>query len=119
MNQSSTLGRMRASLDAKLTGSFSTYALSIASDGYGGQTQTYTLRESGIEGHLEMPAKGREQEVAAKLTTEQVYVLHLPSGTTVNPTDRVSDGSVTYEVLAVDAPTTMEPMRGAFVVRVQ
>lgn len=119
MNQTTTLARMRDSLEAKLTGSFSIYALSLASDGYGGQPQTYSLRESGVSGHLEMPAKGREADVAAKLTSEQVFVLHLPSGTTVQPTDRVSDGSVTYEVLAVDAPTTLEPMRGVFVVRVQ
>ena len=77
--------------------------LSVTStpDGYGGQTDTWSIMTANVACRVS-PVRG--QEIQAGVAQEMFYrfIVTLPVGTVVNHADRIRVGTQDYDVVSVD-----------------
>lgn len=107
---------MRHTVETYLPGTAVISTATSASDGQGGQLQTWTA--SGTVDARLSPISGGEAELASRLSERNSYVLTLPWETAIDTDDRVAYDSATYEVIHVGDRTPWELSRRVLVVEV-
>lgn len=90
---------MRTVAEQALPGTAVIQSGTLASDGGGGWTETFTA--SGTVSCRVAPVTGVENEVGDRVAAESQYVITLPAETTVETDDRIVVAGVTYNVTAV------------------
>lgn len=101
-----------------LSGTCQIRTVTLSADGYGGQSESVSDGSS-IRCHLDVWTSDRteQEQMFGLLQGRQGGRLHLPSGTSVSPSDRIVHQGITWEVLAIEAPSGLEPIRSIIVGR--
>lgn len=81
---------------------------SRASDGQGGWVDTFASAGTVAVYLTPMRQQPTEGIVAERLQGRVGYYAYVPAGTDVRATDRLSINSISYEVLGVQAPATLQ-----------
>lgn len=111
--------RLRDQVERSMSTTVVIQRLTTASDGEGGQTQTWNTLSTTI-GRIggadqRLPS---EQVEAGQLTGIQQWIVALPAGTDVALSDRLVAQGITYQVVGLQAPMTYEIERRVIGVRV-
>lgn len=77
----------------------------------GGAGESLNVFAADVPCHKEPAREGIEEIVAGQLRGRQAFMLHIPSGQSILRSDVVDISGVRFEVLAVMAPNTLEPIR--------
>jgi SPP1 family predicted phage head-tail adaptor len=107
---------MRAEQTKALPSTCTIVRRSVAADGLGGQTETWTTLASGVACRL-APMSYRERVAAQQFGGDETWHLTLPYGQDVTAADRVIYGGVTYEVKAVESGGAWESAKRLLVGR--
>lgn len=113
--QQEEFDRLRERLGARLIEIVTVLRPVRTADGSGGQSEVYNSIGT-TTGFIEPLAPGEEAPLADVLVGRQGYRLHVTAEADVKEQDRVSVGGITYEVLAILAPFSGEPVRPVIVV---
>lgn len=105
---SGMLTLMQDQLEQMLTGSATRSRYTLASDGMGGQSVSSTAVLA-LDCFLE-PVGGDETVIGDRIMAVGEFILHVPAGSDIVPSDRVTVGSVDYEIVCVDVITS-EPIK--------
>lgn len=111
---------MRATLEQSLPDSCVIERRTLASDGQGGGSETWTALGT-VSCRLSPEKRSGEEEYvrADSMAEERNRILTVPHGTAIEGRDRVTTGGATYEVSSVDAPMSWEIDRRVDVVEVK
>lgn len=109
--------RMQELLNATLTQTGDVKRLSRTSDGLGGFTATETTVITAAPLAIERLKDGDERILGEAITGREAFVVHFEAGADVRLDDRIYIGDVRYDVIAMPAPVTEEPMRPVIVVK--
>lgn len=109
--------RMQELLNATLTQSGDVKRLSRASDGLGGFTASETTVITAAPLAIERLRDGEERILGEAITGKEPFIVHFEAGTDIRLDDRIYIDGTRYDVIAVPAPVTEEPMRPAIVVK--
>ncbi len=93
------LASMRATAERALPGTAVIHGGTLASDGGGGYTETFTA--AGTVSCRVAPAGGSEITEGERIMADSTHVITLPAGTTVETDDRIVVAGFTYNVTAV------------------
>ena len=107
---------MRAAQASGLPSTCTVVRRSVVADDLGGQTETWTTLASGVACRL-APMSYRERIAAQQFVGEETWHLTLPYGQDVTGADRVTYGSVTYEVRAIESGGAWETAKRLLVGR--
>lgn len=102
------LSGMRSALTLSLPDSAGITTRTLAADGYGGSTATWSAATTVACRVAPMPLSAGEREQAGAEMVVQNWLITLPASTVVSVKDRVTVGSRTFEVLDVDARRSYE-----------
>jgi hypothetical protein len=105
------LARMRATAQSSMFDSCAVTRLTQASDGAGGQTETWATVATVACRVTPQVIRGRDLDIAERIAMSQQFIITVPAGTNVLVSDRIVSGGVTYEVVSAGAPHTLETGR--------
>lgn len=115
------INQMRDTLNVTLPGTAILYSRSGATDGMGGQTETYTAYGT-VDARLSPIGSGRssgwEMEIVGRLGLVNPMTLTIPAEQTITETGRVSYRGTTYEIAHVAHREPWEISRRVLVVEV-
>lgn len=111
--------RMQELLEPTLTQTGDVKRLFRVSDGLGGFTSTETTAISAAPLAIERlrDKDAGERILGEAITGREAFVVHLEAGADVRLDDRIYIGAIRYDVIAVPAPVSEEPMRPVIVVK--
>lgn len=102
MLTSADVASMRATAEDALPGTCVIHAGTLASDGGGGYTETFSALGTVVCRLAPAVSRGGgEAERGDRISAEADWVLTIPAGTTVETDDRVTTGGGTYNVVAI------------------
>ena len=113
----SDLTAMRAEQTKALPSTCTIVRRSVAADGLGGQTETWTTLASSVACRL-APMSYRERVAAQQFGGEETWHVTLPYGQDVTAADRVTVSGVTYEVKAIESGGAWETAKRLLVGRI-
>lgn len=102
---------------AETSGLFAAYSQSLASDGYGGQTETYSSLVWTVYGILETAGAGIAAEIGARIGGRAGFVLHTVPRSWA-PSMRVTSGGSTYEVVEVGSKGSLDALLPVWLARI-
>lgn len=112
MISAQALAQMQRTAGALMTTPCQVLRKTGVSDAWGGQTDTWAvLQETVCLVAPEQRAGGREQIALGRIEEQDRVIIRLPAGTDVDIKDRISAQGVTYEVVSLEAPRTIEISR--------
>jgi hypothetical protein len=89
-------------------------AVTYASDGQGGQTETWGTAAASVACRLDA-LRGFEGQAGAAVQPFHAWVITLPANTTITPANRIVHGGATYSVTSVDGAKSWEACVRAYV----
>ena len=95
------LNLARDILETALPDTCNILSVSLASDGQGGQVETWGTATASVACRLD-PERGRELQAGGAVQSFNTYVLTMPYDTTVTSANRIEHGSYTYSIHSVD-----------------
>ena len=105
---------MRAEQDGTMPDSVVIYRYTTASDGMGGQTETWAAVGT-VTGRVAPAGRaGEERIIAERLTAADPWVVTVPQTTTIYERDRVMIGTRTFEIEYINAHAAWETARRCF-----
>jgi head-tail adaptor len=112
------LAAMRATQALALPSTCSISRRALSADGMGGYSETWATLTASVACRLSPHSAPTEVIMAERYGGRQTWQLTVPSGTDVTADDRVTIGSVTYEVVGINSAGAWETARRVIVGRV-